>query len=151
MITLEQLDNILEYIPDTGELKYKISRGCKAKGSTAGYIHRTGYIQVELSGKAYLAHRLAWLLYYKVWPTNNIDHINRVKSDNRITNLRDATQEQNMANRSINKNNTSGYPGVSYYKSTGKWVSKYGGKHLGYFNTPEEGHMAYTKYKESVE
>lgn len=139
-------NSIFKYNPDTGIITYKISRGCKAAGFEAGYLHRTGYIQIEVNGKAYLAHRLAWLLYWGSWPKENIDHINRVKTDNRICNLRDCSQKVNTSNRGLNKNNTSGYTGVSYNSSRSNWVAKYGTKTIGYFSTPEEAALARDTY-----
>ena len=68
MITVEELKTLLEYNSETGLLTWKVSRGPKAKGSTAGYRHHTGYIQLEIKGKAYLAHRIAWALFYNEWP-----------------------------------------------------------------------------------
>lgn len=147
---ISEIVNIFNYNPDTGEIIYKVSRGSKKAGSVAGYVHKSGYIQIEIKGKAYLAHRLAWLLTYGSWPEKNIDHINNVKTDNRICNLRDVSQAENTKNRSIGSSNTSGFLGVSYYKATGNWVAKYSNKTIGYYPTPELASEAYTAYKESI-
>lgn len=64
----------------------------------AGVINGKGYWQVHVRYKSYLAHRLAWLLHYGEWPTKQIDHINGIRGDNRIVNLREATLEQQRAN-----------------------------------------------------
>lgn len=78
-----------------------------------------------------------------------IDHINRDKLDNRKSNLRICTRGQNQVNKPIQKNNTSGYKGVSWNKRLGRWVayiSENGkAKQLGLFNTKEEAAMAYNK------
>ena len=84
-----------------------------------------------------MGHRVAWLLHYKEEPTMHLDHINRVKHDNRIVNLRQATQSQNAANR--------GCKGIR--KRNGRWhaQSKYKGKHIhiGVYDCPLIAHMAY--------
>ncbi|MDA6380520.1 HNH endonuclease signature motif containing protein [Escherichia coli] len=69
---------------------------------------------IMINGKAYPAHRLAWLIVYGTMPDGFIDHINRVRTDNRISNLRLVTHSENMQNRKIQKNNKSGYRGVSW-------------------------------------
>lgn len=147
---IAEIQSIFNYDADTGDLIYKVSRGSKKAGSVAGYVHKSGYIQIEVKGKAYLAHRLAWLLFYGCWPENNIDHINHIKTDNRIANLRDVTQAENTKNRSLGIANTSGFLGVSLYKPTGKWVAKFSNKTIGYYDTPEMANEAYLAYKESI-
>ena len=150
-LTHDALTKILEYCPDSGIFTYKVARGSKAAGSEAGYTHKSGYRCIEINGKEYLAHRLAWYYCFLEWPTDNIDHINRDKLDNSLDNLREASQEENMWNRSISKNNTSGFLGVSPYKN--KWRASFiersgKPKYLGYFNTPEEASIAYIAYKQ---
>lgn len=90
-----------------------------------------GYIQVRWKGKAYLAHRICWLLYYKIWPTFHIDHEDHNRTNNRIKNLRDWKKERNNAHK---KNNTSGHPNIKFIqKSTNRpwFVSVYSnGKYL---------------------
>ena len=81
----------------------------------------SGYIGVLIGGKRYLAHRIAWALTYKTWPEQQVDHINGIKTDNRIGNLRLATNAQNGKNYGVNKSNTSGIKGVSWCKQTQKW------------------------------
>lgn len=67
-------------------------------GSSIGWVASNGYRTIRYQGKDYRAHRLAWYLTYGVWPLGDIDHINKDKLDNRITNLREATRSQNMQN-----------------------------------------------------
>ena len=104
---------------------------------------------IKINGRMYMGHRLAWLFVNGGWPENHIDHINEIKNDNRISNLREATSSQNQRNRGAQKNNTSGFKGVSFFKRNGKWKSTIcvnsNKKHLGYFDNPEEAHQAYCK------
>jgi len=76
---------------------------------------------MRISGRMYRAHRLAWLYVHGKWPENEIDHINGVRSDNRISNLRDATTAENRQNHAIRRDNTSTVPGVDWHKSVQKW------------------------------
>lgn len=116
-ITQELLKSLLSYDPDTGVFIWRVYRsfGVRA-GCVAGTTTKKGYISIKLTPRRYLAHRLAWLYMHGTWPPNQIDHINRVRSDNRITNLRLATAGQNAQNRS--RDNVSG---VNWHKSARKW------------------------------
>jgi len=80
-----------------------------------------GYREVSILGKSYRSHRLAWLLHYGEEPKNQIDHINGVRDDNRIENLRDTTQAENCKNVKKPKNNTSGCVGVYWKKRDSVW------------------------------
>ena len=125
----------LEYNPLTGDLIWKAKAAYQTViGANAGGINGEGYIGVWIGGVNFLAHRIAWFLYYGEWPEEEIDHRNRIKTDNRITNLRDVTTFTNHQNRSDNK---SGAVGVTWHKATNKWHSQIykAGKriHLGLF------------------
>ena len=147
MITHTELIQILHYDPETGIFTWAKPRPKIRVGNQAGYKHHKGYINLEIDRKYYAAHRLAWFYYHKKWPKNQIDHINRIKSDNRISNLREANNSQNRANsKTTNKN---GFKGVTHHK----WMTKkpYAAniKHdnkqiyLGCYATPEEAYAAY--------
>ena len=155
MLTQEILKQHLSYDPGTGLFRWIKNRGQLRKmGNIAGcYVH--GYIGIRvLNGRRHGAHRLAWLYVYGEWPAFDIDHINGIKHDNRICNLREATRQQNTYNRKAPINNTSGYKGVSWHKSTGKWRAtiKYKGKyrHLGTYNSPQEAHARYVAFAEAI-
>ena len=80
-----------------------------------------GYRSGSLLGRKALAHRVAWAVHYGKWPKNQIDHINGVRDDNRICNLRDATLVENRRNARMDKRNTSGVTGVCYDKTYERW------------------------------
>lgn len=157
MITYGRASELLDYNPDTGDLTWKVTICSRAvAGSVAGSAHfrtdrngKPSSIYIQIDGKRYGAHRLAWLLYYREFPMIFIDHINNNPLDNRICNLREATTSQNGMNRGKPKNNTSGLKGVSWSLKSAKWRSKIscdGKLHLlGLFDTPEEAHKAYCK------
>lgn len=141
-MTLDELRRRLNYDPQTGEFRWKVRAGRGLPGMIAGTAHNRGYWQIRVCDELHLAHRLAWLMTYGEWPAEDIDHINGDKRDNRIANLRAASRSQNMANKGPNRNNTSGYKGVWYFKRTGKWMAGFrkDGRsiHVGCFDTPEE-------------
>lgn len=92
------------------------------------------------------AHRLAWFYAYGVWPQDQIDHRNGIRSDNRICNLREATNSLNKANERRRTDNTSGFKGV-HRRENGRWRARIGVGNrrlaLGDFDTPEAAHTAY--------
>ena len=129
------------YTYQDGVLINKVSLGKAKKGTKAGCLDRDGYIQISVDKKIYRAHRLIWLMHYGKFPDAEIDHINGIKNDNRIENLREATSSQNKFNQGKRKTNTSGFKGVSFAKKIGKWVAFVGvkgkQKNLGYFDDVE--------------
>ena len=118
-----------------------------------GTIAKNGYVIICYNKKRQYAHRLAWEIIYGFKPPKHIDHINRIKTDNRIVNLRLADDTINNRNREFaNSNNEScGLLGVTKPKHTKKWTASitvnYKRKHLGYFNTAKEAHLAYIEAK----
>ncbi len=121
-LTAEELRELLNYDQETGIFTRKVSTSNRVKvGAVAGCSGGDGYLLIMVQSRLYQAHRLAWLHTHGVWPKGQIDHINRDRSDNRIANLRDVTQKQNLQNRSKSSTNTSGHPGVSWNKRISKW------------------------------
>lgn len=151
MLTQERLKELLDYDPETGVFVWKIAKGKSKKGSKAGCLNKCGYIYIGIDKNYYYAHRLAWFYVHNCWPTSQIDHINRVPSDNRLANLRIATKSENEWNKNAYKNNKSGYAGVYLDKHNNKWkaqITKHGKtRTLGYFNTPEEANASYVRAK----
>ncbi|MDS1650687.1 HNH endonuclease signature motif containing protein [Escherichia coli] len=117
-----ELKRKLHYDPATGIFTYKVSPHGRIKaGSVAGYKHKSGYIYIG----RYIAHRLAWFFHYGVWPEKDIDHINGIKHDNRIINLREVDDTHNSMNKKhLTTHTSSGFRGVTYHKterSKPKW------------------------------
>ena len=152
MLTAERLRELLDYDPETGVFTRLVRRGGNALvGSRAGAVCSNGYRYLMVDGTSHCEHRLVWLHVHGVWPTDHLDHVNGVKCDNRIANLRECTHAENHQNLGVRRCNTSGHPGVSWYKAKGKWQAyiNTGGerKHLGYFDTAEEAGAAYLEAK----
>jgi hypothetical protein len=112
---------ILEYNPETGVFVWLRTKSKARTGEEAGFIDVHGYRRISINGVKHYAHRLAWWFVYKEWPSHVIDHINRVRTDNRISNLRAVTQKENGLNCNLSKNNSSGATGVSFDKRRLKW------------------------------
>lgn len=147
MTTQEQLKAVFDY--KDGYLIYKIPGPNRKVGRVAGHLDkRKGYWTVGLHGKLYQAHRLIYL-YHHGWLPEALDHINRVRTDNRIENLRPATNQQNQYNKSSFRDSSSKYKGVSWKKQRNKWtvqISIAGKKtHLGYFDCEGDAAMAYNE------
>ena len=138
-MTQKYLKEILEYDPDTGVFKWKkvLKFSPKKIGDIAGTYDRQGYIIIRHKNKSYKAHRLAFLYVYGYIP-DIVDHINLIKDDNRISNLRGVSASSNCQNRDINCNSSSGVLGVNYNKANGLWSVRIGvngvRKFIGYFS-----------------
>ena len=114
-VTQEELKCRLNYNQGSGKFFWLVD------DSIAGYVCGTGYVSITLNGRSYRADRLAWLYVHGHMPKNQIDHINGIRSDNRIINLRDVTGAENCKNSKIASNNTSGFKGVEWIPSRNKW------------------------------
>lgn len=147
MITQDRLKELLLYDELTGKFTWRSNNKRRKAGEAAGNKDNRGYWKIGLDGKAYSAHRLAWLYVYGHWPEIHVDHANLDKIDNRIANLRLATISQNTANHAISSRNTSGFKGVTWNRSAGKWQAfiKADNKfhYLGLFVEPRDAHRAY--------
>ena len=142
-LTAEKLRELLHYDPETGIFTRKVRTSPRVKaGDVAGSQGGGGYLNIMVGSRLHKAHRLAWLYVYGEWPKDKLDHINRNKTDNRISNLRDVSHKQNMQNASKRSDNTSGHPGVYLVKRKSKWQAQimhnYKLIHLGYFSDREE-------------
>lgn len=154
MITPQELRDLLAYDLDTGALTYRKAAGrwgVIPAGAMAGCVNPCGYVQVMIQRRALLGHRIAWALTHGSWPEGQIDHINGIRTDNRIANLRDVSHAGNLQNRHrSNVTNTLGMLGVSQ-QSKRRFRAKIkanGVKHnLGSFDTAEAAHAAYLDAK----
>lgn len=117
---------LLDYNPDTGDFTWKVSSGrVKAGSPTGASTSSDGYRQIGILGKLYLAHRVAWIITYGKWPDGQIDHINRIRHDNRICNLRDVPQHINARNAKLRADNKSGIRGVYFNEIDSCWQTNY--------------------------
>ena len=159
-ITQKYLKAIFQYDPDTGVFTwrqrpldhFKNSHrhniwNTKHAGAIAGSLTPVGYWRITINNKSYKAHRLAWLYTYGKWPKGQIDHMDGNKLNNRIDNLRRASNAENNRNVGLKKSNNSGYKGVSWSKREEKWQVFIGvngkNKNLGYYTDPQEASEAY--------
>ena len=121
-------------------------------GDLAGSLKKTGYFYLKIEGLMLLNHRVVWFLETGEQPPEFLDHINGDRQDNRIENLRPATQRDNTYNRKVHSNSSSGIKGVFFNKRVGKWQAQCtaDGKqnHLGYYTTPEEAAEAVARFRE---
>lgn len=142
MITFEKLKNLFEYNQDSGELLYLVTKGrCKA-GEKVGTLLTNGYLRTVIDHRSYYIHRLIFLYHHGRLP-KEIDHVNGIKTDNRISNLRECLRQGNEGNKTLKSHNTSGFKGV--FKCRDKWQAKIATFHIGVFATKEEAAAAYDK------
>ena len=139
-------NEIFEYRDGNLFWKIKIFRSKRNIGDIAGGLRNNNYRQVQYGNKQYMEHRIIWEVYYGPIPEDlEIDHINRIRDDNRLENLRLVSKEQQQINRIV-KDKT-GKRGVYFNKISGKYYSQIKVKkvrfNLGYFNTIEEAANAY--------
>lgn len=148
-LTAERLRELVHYDPDTGIFIRKIDRGGHKAGEVMGTPSHRGYLKICVDKIHYYAHRLAWLYVYGETP-KVIDHINGNTGDNRIANLRNVSQAENLQNITRpSRNNTSGYLGVSRKRK--RWAAAVSVNNkpvrIGYFETKEAAYAAYVEAK----
>lgn len=147
-LSQERVRELFEYAED-GWLIWRESRGRAAAGQRAGWVNSNdGYVYVEIDKTAYKAHRLIWIWFFGEIITPDVDHKNRDRSDNRITNLRPATRSQNATNRKKKDSCTSKWVGVYWYERYGCWKAQINNgrvKHLGFFDDETDAAKAYNE------
>lgn len=144
---IESLLDILRVDTKTGMCYWKVHRGSRATiGSVAGTTNKRGYTSIGYNGKSYYIHRIVFYVSNGYLPAV-VDHKHGVEAGNGIDNLQEATQQQNCMKAKMPKNNTSGFRGVFFDTSRGKWVSRIKiNRHpifLGRFDTPEQASEVY--------
>jgi hypothetical protein len=146
-LTAERCRELFNYDPETGIFTNRIYRNFRSHaGKVIGSPDGKGYLHMRVDYRMYQNHRVAWLWVHGEWPKNHIDHINGIRDDNQIVNLRDVVQMVNQQNRKLPRvGSKSQIMGVRFLK--GSWQSRIytRGKEwvLGYFDTPEEAHQCY--------
>ena len=138
-LTAEKLRTWLLYEPDTGEWYWRVKMSNRIKaGMEAGTIRSDGYRRILINGCHHYSGQLAFLYMTGEWPEDQVDHENRIRSDDRWDNLREANWSQNMANRNMPSHNTSGFTGISWRKASNKWEARVNNVHLGLFDDIDE-------------
>ncbi len=154
-LTVNRLREIVAYNADTGVFVRLVTASHNAKaGDIAGSPNNSGYLKMNIDNKSYLLHRLAWLHVHEIWPKHQIDHINGMRKDNRICNLRDVKSGINSQNRKTARtDNKLGMLGVCD-NGYGRYLSQIqtnGRKErLGSFDTPEQAHQIYLETKRQL-
>lgn len=155
-----ELIELLNYSPETWHFYWKerSSKWFDSEASRVAWNNRFsgkrafslegkgGYRGGNVAGTQVREHRVAWAMHYGEWPIGQIDHINKNKSDNRISNLREVSPAQNARNMKRYSTNTSGVVGVSWDGSKGLWSARIGvdgkTKNIGRFKTKMEAEKA---------
>jgi hypothetical protein len=152
--TPEELRQLLRYEPETGKLFWR-ERGAgftdrqrsAFNGTYAGKealacVGNHGYRCGTIIRRNVLAHRIAWAIHFGVWPTDELDHVDGNRTNNRIANLRAATSQDNKKNRAIRSDNKSGATGIDWRPREKLWAARLAGKSIGYFRTKDEAIVA---------
>lgn len=155
LFTQKELHEVLDYNKDTGVFMWKKARRGVKTNVPIGTDNGFGYLRITVFGKSYYAHRLAWMYVNNEMP-DQIDHINCIKSDNRIANLRNVTVQQNAQNKlNAQKNSSSKMLGVSWHKKAKKWQAHIcvykERKYLGLFENIDDAQQAYLIEKERID
>lgn len=146
-LTQARLKELLHYDAPSGVFRWRVeSHVARRPWDVAGRKNEKGYTIIDIESRQFRAHRLAWLYVHGRWPSDQLDHRNGDRSDNRLVNLRDATNKENHENFALSRGNTSGYRGVSWDKNRQKFTAKvvHHGKtiNVGRFDTAEEAGAA---------
>lgn len=130
----EAMRELLHYEPETGKLfwlarpesafssaRAQLSWNARWAGKEAFTATNYGYPVGNINARTYQGHRVIWAIVHGVWPEHDLDHINGDRADNRLANLREATRSENLCNRDMSPQNTSGHKGVYFHEKTQKW------------------------------
>lgn len=155
MLTLQRANEAFRYDPDTGFLTWRSTLNSRSPaGTPAGSRSNRGYQRIKVDGERYQAHRVAWLIYYGVWPSGQIDHIDNNRINNAISNLRECNTAQNQHNQPLRRANRSGAKGVSWCRAKARWhvqVRAAGKIHQGgYFDSLDQAALAATTLRNQL-
>lgn len=139
-LPVEELRALLRYDPNTG-LLYRASDGARALYT----MRPNGYLWGHVRGKLILAHRAAWAITHGEW-VDQIDHINRVKTDNMISNLRPVSAIENALNKTIRRAHMPELKGIGYLPSKRRWIARFSGRYLGCFEDAESAAREYDSH-----
>lgn len=163
LIPIKILRQLLRFDRDTGKLFWKVrsrsffpsNRACSIWNSRYSgkeaftHMDKGGYLMGRIFNVLYRAHRVIWAIVHGVWPTDNLDHIDHNRSNNRIENLRLANNSANGMNASLSRANKSGFCGVYFHRKTKKWWAfltvKRKRTHIGVFNSRSDAIKAREK------
>lgn len=142
VLTQKELKSLLWYHADSGVFRWRFSRAAHIKPwDKAGSPDNHGYMKIMINQRLFKTHRLAWLYVYGEMPTQQIDHIDGDRADNRIKNLRLVSNKQNQENVGPRSNNSTGFRGVSFNKKSGRYEAYITNNlkkiSLGMFDSPE--------------
>lgn len=156
-LTAQRLRELLHYDPETGVFTWRVANGNRAPaGGAAGGRRSDGYVHVGVGGggSRYLAHRLVWLHVHGRWPVGQIDHINGNRSDNRLANLREATQAINSQNIRAAFRNNAASKMLGVYRNGKRWMARIWvngrPRYIGTYDTPQEAGDAYIAAKRQL-
>jgi hypothetical protein len=149
-LTAARARELFSYDPATGELRNLVNRKWAHAGALAGHLRRDdGSLRARIDGRRYQVDQVVWLVAYGAWPASLIGHINKVRSDNRLSNLRLSSRGESLRNAKLHKNNSSGFTGVSWEARRKLWLATIGvdnrAVYLGHFKDKDEAAAAYER------
>lgn len=121
LITQDYLKSQLNYCMETGKFTRNMRTRKFKQGAECGTLRSSGYVIISIDRVLYRAHRLAWLYVTGEWPSDEMDHVNGDRSDNRFVNLRVCNRSQNGFNKGVRRDSGVGVKNVLYYKDWGKY------------------------------